>query len=237
MPEFRHPHHQNIAAVLKNIDKQFLGSHGIAFGGGTAIALKNDEYRVSVDIDFMVSDKDSFRKARESIKLNSLQSIFNTSVDYDLRQADKYAIRAFVFQAGVQIKLEVVFDAYLDLKLAPRDEWILEIPTLSTESLIAGKLLANSDRWQDSAVFSRDILDLTLMNKPPGSLKVGLALATAAYDSNVASSAVRAIDQLLDEPGRLARCIDALTIQKLSLAALTTRLSAFKLELEAASRE
>ena len=214
-----------------------MKANKIAFGGGTAIALANDEYRVSVDIDLMVSDKNGFRTTREQVRTRGLGAFFNEPIEFDLRQNDKYAIRAFVFDEGVQIKFEIVLDAYLELIVAPEVEWIAGVPTLSRTSLIAEKLLANADRWQDSAVFARDILDLAVMHRAPGELNEALELAADAYDSSIGKTAVRAIDQLLETPGRLARCLDALTIEKLNLVDASARLSTLKRELEATGRE
>lgn len=53
---FERPHHQRIAHVLTALDGDRLRQYGCLFGGGTCIALRYDEYRESVDIDFLVSD-------------------------------------------------------------------------------------------------------------------------------------------------------------------------------------
>lgn len=53
---FGRQHHQKIAAVLAKLDPCILKKERCYFGGGTAIALVFDEFRESVDIDFMTSD-------------------------------------------------------------------------------------------------------------------------------------------------------------------------------------
>ena len=61
---FERPHHQRIAQVLLTLDGSLLMKHNCLFGGGTAIALRYGEYRESVDMDFLVSNIDSYRQLR-----------------------------------------------------------------------------------------------------------------------------------------------------------------------------
>lgn len=49
---FHRPHHQRIFQVLQKFNATYLAEHSILFGGGTRIALKIEEYRESIDIDF-----------------------------------------------------------------------------------------------------------------------------------------------------------------------------------------
>jgi hypothetical protein len=53
---FERPRHQRIHEVLLSLDAAMLREHRCYFGGGTAIVLKRDEYRESLDIDFLLSD-------------------------------------------------------------------------------------------------------------------------------------------------------------------------------------
>lgn len=45
---FKRPHHQRIALVLESMDSDLLREYRCFFGGGTAIALRYQEYRESV---------------------------------------------------------------------------------------------------------------------------------------------------------------------------------------------
>ena len=65
MFEFKRPRHQLIQAALGQFDSDFLTRHRIYFGGGTRISMELDEYRESVDIDFLRPDKASYRAVRE----------------------------------------------------------------------------------------------------------------------------------------------------------------------------
>lgn len=224
MTNFTRQHHQRIEHILRRLNAGLLVANKVGFGGGTAIALRNDEYRVSVDIDLMVSDIDGYRAIKTLVGRGEIGNLFKEPVDFDFRMSDQYAIRSFVFNEATQIKLEIVFDAYVPLNYAPESDWICGVPTLSNTSLIAEKLLANADRWADSSMFSRDLLDLAIMRKNAGELARGLELATNAYKSGVLDSALKAIEALISTPGRLARCRDALSIDTLNLIDLTIAL-------------
>lgn len=50
--------------MLNALNADLLLESNCLFGGGTAIALRFGEYRESVDIDFLVSDKASYRGLR-----------------------------------------------------------------------------------------------------------------------------------------------------------------------------
>lgn len=224
----RREHHRRIESVLRKLDIDFLKDNQIFFGGGTAIALQHDEYRLSVDIDLMVSDKAGFRAAKELIGPGNLNRIFTEPIEFDFRVADQYAIRGQVIAENTAIKFEIVLDAYLHLTALDPGSWPLGIPTLSTESSVAEKLLANADRWADSGVFSRDILDLAIVVSAPHS-KVeafhdGLRQSIEAYGITAKTSAARAINQLLGHPARLARCLDALSIDSLTIIDIQSRL-------------
>ncbi len=79
---FNRPHHQSIANVLQRINSDLLMKAECFFGGGTAIALSLDEYRESVDIDFMCSSRDGFRLIRRSIKNNTLGDLISEPIKH-----------------------------------------------------------------------------------------------------------------------------------------------------------
>ena len=89
--------HQAIYAALLHFDAQFLARHQILFGGGTRIALELNEYRESVDIDFLCPDKASFRAVRAAVTPDSLGQLVTREFVY-LRQirADRDAVRCMI---------------------------------------------------------------------------------------------------------------------------------------------
>lgn len=63
---FNRPHHRRIASFLSSLDADFLAGCGCYFGGGTAIVLLLNEYRESVDVDFLCSSTAGYRTLREA---------------------------------------------------------------------------------------------------------------------------------------------------------------------------
>lgn len=64
---FKRPHHQTIAKILNAFDADILADAECYFSGGTAIALELNEYRESVDIDFLCASQDGYRKLRKFV--------------------------------------------------------------------------------------------------------------------------------------------------------------------------
>lgn len=230
---FKRPHHQKIAQVLLMLDGAVLREHRCYFGGGTAIALRCDEFRESVDIDFLVSDRASYRKLRELITTaNSLAPITRDllpplQLAREVR-ADQYGIRCLLAMGEVSIKFEIVLEGRIDFLPAKKGDEICGVRTLSLIDLAASKLLANSDRWADDAVFSRDIIDLAMLNVSRREFTAAFEKAREAYGDCIARDAHLALERLKSRRGWLDRCMDALAI-KMPKAVLWERLRSLRL--------
>ena len=92
--------------------------------------------------------------------------------------------------------------------------------------MAATKLLANSDRWGDDAVMSRDLIDLAMMEPDPELLRGAMAKAAAAYGKSIAADLDKAIEALRTRPHRLDRCMEALQMTTVPKALLTSRITA-----------
>ena len=216
--QFERPHHQRIAHVLAALNGDTLRQHGCLFGGGTCIALRHGEYRESVDIDFLVSDAAGYRELRQLLTgPDRLAPITHTHAPplVVLREirADQYGIRTQVQMDGQAIKLEIVREARITLQAPAPDDTVCGVGTLTSLDLAASKLLANSDRQADDGVFSRDVIDLAMMNLPLPQLRAALAKASQAYGPSVARDLGKAIDRLKNRTGWLERCIQAMAMQ------------------------
>ncbi|MGD9619009.1 MAG: hypothetical protein AB7G47_00065 [Mycolicibacterium sp.] len=55
---FERPQHRRVALVLQALNANLLRTHRRHFGGGTAIVLRNREYRESADIDKPLANAD-----------------------------------------------------------------------------------------------------------------------------------------------------------------------------------
>lgn len=216
---FSRPHHRLVARVLKSLDGPLLRRHGCLFGGGTAIVLLHGEYRESVDIDFLVSDADGYRRLRMLLTgkdgLAAIQAA-NAVPLSTLREirADQYGIRTMVQIDDKPIKFEIVREGRIDLEAPGASDQVCGIATLSRLDLAASKLLANSDRWYDDGVFSRDLIDLAMLELPTRLLKQAIAKAATAYGEAITRDLDKAITALQSRPERLERCRKALGIEQ-----------------------
>ena len=73
-------------------------------------------------------------------------------------------------------------------------------------------MLANSDRQADDGVFSRDIIDLAMMNLNLPQLRQALEKATEAYGAAIARDLGKAIDKMQNRQGWLERCMQVMAM-------------------------
>ncbi len=214
---YTRPHHQRIAHALSSLNAPLLKSHHCLFGGGTVMALRFGEYRESLDIDFMVSSLEHYRALRQLLtSAQGIQAIVREGAAplVPLREirADQYGIRTMVQVLGEPIKLEIVLEGRITLDTPkPKDE-VCGIATLTPRDMAAGKLLANSDRWADDGVFSRDVIDLAMMQPSLALLREAIAKAEGAYGASVCADLAKAINALEQRQGWLDRCIKIMSM-------------------------
>ncbi len=94
---------------------------------------------------------------------------------------------------------------------APSDE-VCGIATLTPLDLAASKLLANSDRWRDDGVFSRDVIDLAMMRPSLGLLRQAVAKAEQAYGDAILRDLAKAVENLHSRAGWLERCMQVMAM-------------------------
>lgn len=210
---FRRLHHQRVAEVLWMLDAPLLAEHNCWFGGGTAIVLDNGEFRESVDIDFLVSDQQSYRQLRQIVRDRGLDALATRELEFGRTPSvDGYGIRTSVLVAGVALKFEIIHEGRLDLDTPSPEDEICGVRILTRTDQVASKLLANDDRWADTSTFSRDLIDLAMMQPDTIALKAGARKAVDAYGETVGESLNKAVTYLQDRPQRLDECIRALKI-------------------------
>ncbi len=215
---FRRPHHQRIAHVLDALNGPLLKENNCLFGGGTAIALRYGEYRESVDIDFLISDAASYGNLRQLITgANNLSAIMRVGANplvqtRDIR-ADKDGIRTMLMVENQAIKFEIVLEGRIELAVPGTQDEICGIATLTPLDMATSKLLANSDRWYDDGVFSRDIIDLAMMNPPLALLRSAIEKAETAYRQAIRQDLEKAISRLQSRDDRLERCMQVMAME------------------------
>ncbi|MFZ6766629.1 nucleotidyl transferase AbiEii/AbiGii toxin family protein [Undibacterium sp. Di26W] len=209
---FDRPHHQRIAKFLSSLNADFLAQSGCYFGGGTAIVLSLNEYRESVDVDFLCSSMDGYRALRNTITNASLGDILTQPVELAREvRADRYGIRTFVWVDGTPIKFEIVSEGRIDIigNMNP----VFGVPTLSREDMYAEKLLANADRCSNVSVASRDAIDLAMLIKHWGAVpEKAWTKARRAYGQSIDNSYMRAIEMVSDK-AYLAQCLQKMHME------------------------
>ena len=214
---FERPHHLRIAHVLQALDGPLLRENSCLFGGGTAIALRYGEYRESVDMDFLVSDKECYRNLRQLLTgpggLAALARAGGATLA-PVREvrADQYGIRTTLQVAGEPLKFKVVLEGRIELDTPGPGDEVCGIATLTPLDLATSKLLANSDRWNDDGVFSRDVIDLAMMQPSLALLRQAVAKAEQAYGHAVLRDLAKAIDSVQNRAGWLERCMKAMAM-------------------------
>lgn len=207
---FERAHHRRIAAILSALDGAYLREKHCYFGGGTAIALRHGEYRDSLDIDFLISDKVSYRELRERISEAGIAALalpasrLSESREWRL---DQYGLRTMLEVEGDAVKLDIVLEARIEFEVPLLGESIVGVSTLSRLDLAASKLLAHSDRWRDDSVNSRDLIDLAMMELDSEILRRAIVKASATYGASVERDLRAAVATLARRRGRLEDCM------------------------------
>ena len=186
------------------------------FAGGTAIALRDGEYRKSIDIDFLVSDLASYRYLRNSVREQGLQALMKSTdaspVQTSDIRSDQYGIRTKVFVEGKPIKFEIVLEGRIGLAKPGKKDSILGIASLTKLDMAASKLLANSDRGMDMGMHCRDVIDLAMLNLSKSEFAEATTKGEAAYGEAILKDLAKVIDMLGEANGLLERCMKAMDV-------------------------
>ena len=229
---FEREHHVRIATILQALDTELLAKHFCYFGGGTAIVLSRHEYRESADIDFLVSDRAGYQAIRQLMTgEGGIQTIARAGAELTaVREvrADQYGIRTMLRVAQVEIKFEIVLEGRINLEPPSLKDRICGVATLTPLDMIASKLLANSDRWMDDSVFSRDLIDLAMLEPSRQLLARAIEKAAAAYGESIVRDLGRAVEKLGKRVGRLDECMATLEIDRVPKALLWKRIRRLK---------
>lgn len=216
---FRREHHLRIATILQALNADILKEHECYFGGGTAIVLARDEYRESVDIDFLVSDKNGYRELRQLLTgAKGMAAIVRPGAQLNLSRelrADQYGIRTMLKVGNVDIKFEIVFEGRISLDSPIGKDRICGVTTLTELDMGASKLLANSDRWSDTSVFNRDVIDLAMLALPAPLKRRAIEKAKTAYGDSIDSSLKQSIENFKNRRGWLRECMTSLKIDSI----------------------
>lgn len=210
MTKFSIKHHQIIESALKNFNADFFCKNNIFFGGGTRIALELNEFRTSIDIDFLCPNKESYKAVRTEVTNISLGQLVLQQFEYPREISfSRDAVRTFILIDGSRIKLEFVcFDNY---NLTAVSDGQFPVPYIDRLSCFYTKLLANADRCLDPPY--KDIFDILAMSDKWGAIPaVAFNMAEGHYGPAVKRELIRSLDDLISKPDLYINHAKSLTI-------------------------
>jgi len=209
---FEMTYHQKIVTVLNCLRSDFFTEVSAYFGGGTLLTLLYDEYRQSNDMDFVCPVGPGYRQLRTEIYDKGFQAIFEDTSTIRLAseiRADQYGIRLAVGVEDIRIKFEIIAEARIIPEPPVFYEW--SVPCLSFTDCCAEKLLSNADRWADTAVLSRDLIDLSVLRLQAEIPQTSIEKAEAAYP--VINPLKRAIKAFQAQSEYRDKCFSALQVK------------------------
>lgn len=158
---FERAHHNRILRALHLLNAPLFEEASAYFAGGTAIVLLCNEYRESVDIDFICSDRKGYQLLRHAVTDRTLGHLVTGPVQLRNFSADDDGIRCFLMIDDVPIKFEIIQENRIAVTQESNNPF--PVPLLSRVDMYAEKLLANADRGLDQSTMSRDMIDLAMM--------------------------------------------------------------------------
>jgi hypothetical protein len=212
MREFARPRHQLVWRVLESLDESLLSATKCYFGGGTRIVMELDEYRESIDVDFLCSDRAGYRELRGMMTQQSFGDLF--SGDYQLMReirSDMYGIRTFLLVDEQPLKFEIISEGRIPLTGDRTASFPVEV--LDHTSAFAEKLLANTDRGRDASTRSRDLIDLAFMaaSWSHNDFLAGMTAADSIYGMAVNRELEVALERIEDSAYR-RNCVSDLAV-------------------------
>ena len=167
-----------------------------------------------MDIDFLISNQAGFRDLRMGLMgERGISSVLRPGCSLSLAReirADQYGIRTMLTVGEVEIKFEIVLEGRITLEQPGPTDNICGVATLTSLDMGATMVLANSDRWTDDSVYSRDLIDLAMLKLPKQKFKQAMAKAKNAYGDGAERDLNNAIERLKLRSGRLKECMQAL---------------------------
>lgn len=218
--------HQLAHTLLSQLDPDLLAQSQAFFGGDTAISMALDEFRVSTDVDFLISSRAGYRALREQIHDAGLAALFTGTPPPTVRplRADQYGVRVFLEIDGQPLKLEFISEGRIDLDGQPGGP--VPVPLLSRTSMYAEKLLAMVDRGLDRATQYRDVFDLLYMIHRWGPIpEAAIAEAKRAYGRAVRQVARKIIEHLKKHPEQVAHSMGTLDMTSTARDVITHALA------------
>lgn len=210
--------HRTVEAVLGLLRAEALRRCRFLFGGGTRIVLELGEYRESKDLDFLCSDPEGYASLRFDASRQGYPALFTAEGLERLQfpremRIDQYGLRFVGILGTTALRIELIREARIELGPGERPGWS-PVDCLPIVDCYAEKLLANSDRWADRQILSRDLFDLAALRARYGPIPdAAWKKAEAAYKSAPAEDLRKALALVHGDPGYRQRCFQGLEVE------------------------
>lgn len=154
---------KKVKRFIKNLQEKIFLENQIYFGGGSAIALKYDEFRFSKDLDFLSSSKNGFYQLKNRIREDGISYLLKNEelIKVIDCKTNNYKITILLEMEETPLKIEILHT--LDFKIEGDFNKELNIPQLSINDMFAQKISACIDRGLDKNTYGRDLLDLCVL--------------------------------------------------------------------------
>ena len=210
---FRLDHHNKILTILQSFNSNLLKQSFAYFGGGTLIALDFEEYRRSKDIDFICPVSSSgYKQLRTVIYDEGYKALFKdlSKIQIGRSTTNQYGIRMLVVVDDIPIKSEIIAEVRFELDPPRYPAWS-PVACLSINDCFTAKLLANSDRYMDSSVEARDLIDLAVLRLNLPIPQLAIDKAENAYE--VIRPLKEAVRSFQEKPEFRDKCFTGLQIE------------------------
>ncbi|MBD2597151.1 nucleotidyl transferase AbiEii/AbiGii toxin family protein [Nostoc spongiaeforme FACHB-130] len=211
---FRLDHHNKILTILESLNSDILKEGSAYFGGGTLLALDFEEYRWSKDIDFISPvGVSGYKYLRTVVFDGGYEALFTdlSGIHIGRGTTDQYGIRMIVIVDNLPIKTEIIAESRFQPDPPRYTEWS-PVPCLSLIDCFTSKLLANSDRYMDDSVESRDLIDLAILRLQSPIPEAAINKAENAYE--VIRPLKTAVKRFQERPDYREKCFLSLQIDE-----------------------
>lgn len=215
---FERESHRVVLEVLGLLRADVLRQSRFLFGGGTRIVLDLGEYRESKDIDFLCSDPQGYADLRFEASRHGYPALFTAEGLERLQfpremRIDQYGIRFTGVLGATALRIELIREARIELDPGTRPAWS-PVDCLTIPDCYAEKLLANSDRWADRQVLSRDLIDLAALRARWGPVpESARQKVETAYKSAPTEDLRKALALVNNNPEHRKRCFQGLEVR------------------------
>jgi len=177
MMEFKIGRHNQIWVLFETaLNRPFLEAHQMLFAGGTLASMRYGEYRESLDLDFLCSDKRAFNDFRANFREAG-----------DLKYARDSRITKDRVQSWIDIGEDTPLkaDFFYEERMTPTPDRFNGVLCLDPASMMGCKLMACSDRGVETGSEGKDATDIIAIDlyAPPKTFEEGWKKAKDAYGS------------------------------------------------------